>query len=549
MDSHKLIRTFFVWLILLGTVFSGGRAAAQFPSFSKGAPCTVNSIINVKCPPYGAKGDGTTNDYAAIAAAITAAQAVKGCVVFPASANPYLFNTPIVITGTVCILGGPARLVYGGGATTTALTITGSGSGFAENVMANDITVDASGLATNAVILKQVFNSTFRNLSATNAITSGIVCQQCQTDLFTHPTVSPNVSGTFTTVPVNGLVFDRSATTSGVSSANAVIDPVMEQVSGAGLLSLNVSASMYISGGTLEANGIGANLSSSTAWVFQGVDIEQNTTVDIQLGASGTNSFFGSIGGPNVTLLTGSFNNLFVGGSYNQFTINAGATYSRLISIEVNYKNTGGLTNNGANTVGAFNTNAQTGVGIPDINNVFASNDFTNLITSENIFANFFVVNPGQSFRSTSTSILGFTAGGDGSAAFDTGLSRGAAGQINVGTGASGSVAGKIDAGAYLTGTNCSSSASPAVCGSAAAGSVAIPITTGVLVVNTSAVTANSQILLTFDSSLGTKLGITCNATEPALYGVSDRSTGVSFTITATAPAVNPACVSYFIVN
>lgn len=106
---------------------------------------------------------------------------------------------------------------------------------------------------------------------------------------------------------------------------------------------------------------------------------------------------------------------------------------------------------------------------------------------------------------------------------------------------------------AYQTATNCSSSASPAVCGSAAAGSVALP--TGAvptLQVNTTAVTANSLIFLNVDESLGTKLSVTCNTTLSTLLNpvVTARSAGASFTFTINATiAVNPACISYFIVN
>lgn len=107
---------------------------------------------------------------------------------------------------------------------------------------------------------------------------------------------------------------------------------------------------------------------------------------------------------------------------------------------------------------------------------------------------------------------------------------------------------------AYVTATNCASSASPAVCGSAAAGSVAVPTgVTPTLVVNTTAVTANSQILFTPDESLGTRLSVTCNSTiaqvaiEPI---VTARTTATSFTIQYnTTITVNPICLSYFIVN
>ncbi len=95
----------------------------------------------------------------------------------------------------------------------------------------------------------------------------------------------------------------------------------------------------------------------------------------------------------------------------------------------------------------------------------------------------------------------------------------------------------------------CNSSASPSVCGSSNSGSVAVAATATTLVVNTTAVTANSQIFLLFDSSLGTRLGITCNTTVPTVYSVSARTAATSFTITATASITNAACFSYSILN
>ena len=100
---------------------------------------------------------------------------------------------------------------------------------------------------------------------------------------------------------------------------------------------------------------------------------------------------------------------------------------------------------------------------------------------------------------------------------------------------------------------NCTSSASPAVCGGAAAGSVAVPTGTNpTLQVNTTAVTANSQIILTSDESLGTKLGITCNTTLTTVPDpvVTARTGGTSFTMQISATvATNAVCVSYLIVN
>jgi hypothetical protein len=111
----------------------------------------------------------------------------------------------------------------------------------------------------------------------------------------------------------------------------------------------------------------------------------------------------------------------------------------------------------------------------------------------------------------------------------------------------------------FLTGirtaTNCNSAASPAVCGSAAAGSVVIPTgtTSSTLQVNTTAVTANSQIIFYPDDSLGTRLGVTCNSTLATLVGgsfISARAAGASFTITFNGTILtNGVCGTYTIVN
>ena len=111
-------------------------------------------------------------------------------------------------------------------------------------------------------------------------------------------------------------------------------------------------------------------------------------------------------------------------------------------------------------------------------------------------------------------------------------------------------VSGSIKAPLYNTTTNCSSSASPAACSAAPAGSVVIAAAATTVTVNTTAVTANSQIVITEDSSLGTKLGVTCNTTLARNYAITARTAGTSFVITTdVAPVTNPACLSYTIVN
>lgn len=100
----------------------------------------------------------------------------------------------------------------------------------------------------------------------------------------------------------------------------------------------------------------------------------------------------------------------------------------------------------------------------------------------------------------------------------------------------------------YQTATNCSSSASPAVCGSAAAGMFVLPAAATSVTVNTTAVTANSEILVFNDDSLGTRLSVTCNTGIDNVL-VSARVAATSFTITGSAPVTNPNCYSYLIIN
>lgn len=102
---------------------------------------------------------------------------------------------------------------------------------------------------------------------------------------------------------------------------------------------------------------------------------------------------------------------------------------------------------------------------------------------------------------------------------------------------------------------NCSSSASPAVCAAAAAGSIAFPtgVTSVVLQVNTTAVTANSQIFVFPDDTLGTKLAVTCNSTLATLVGgmaITARTAGSSFTVTFNGTiTANPLCANFLVVN
>lgn len=145
-----------------------------------------------------------------------------------------------------------------------------------------------------------------------------------------------------------------------------------------------------------------------------------------------------------------------------------------------------------------------------------------------------------------------FTLYDYGAGSFTAGITQ-ASGSVGIGdaTPLEGSltVLTDINAALYETRTNCADSAGAAACAAAAAGSVVIDAGATSVVVSTTAVTANSQITPTFDSSLGTRLSVTCNVTAALPY-ITARTAGTSFTITVgAAPITNPACYGYTIVN
>lgn len=98
--------------------------------------------------------------------------------------------------------------------------------------------------------------------------------------------------------------------------------------------------------------------------------------------------------------------------------------------------------------------------------------------------------------------------------------------------------------------SNCSSNASPAKCDSAPAGGFVMGVGSMTARVNTRSVTANSQILIIEDSSLGAKLGVFCNKTTGRTYMITDRAPGISFTVTSSSPPTDhPACLSFQVLN
>jgi len=100
------------------------------------------------------------------------------------------------------------------------------------------------------------------------------------------------------------------------------------------------------------------------------------------------------------------------------------------------------------------------------------------------------------------------------------------------------------------THANCAAIASTASCGTAAAGSIAIAPGQTKVTVQTSAITGNSEVILTEDSSLGERLRVACNTRAGRTYAVRARTIGKGFVIeSSAAPESTPACLSFYVIN
>lgn len=108
------------------------------------------------------------------------------------------------------------------------------------------------------------------------------------------------------------------------------------------------------------------------------------------------------------------------------------------------------------------------------------------------------------------------------------------------------------------TAANCGavgSAANPSLvaCTTASAGafSCATNASGGTCVVSTTAVSANSEIIVNQVVDEGTRLGVTCNTANVLGTGpfVTSKSAGTSFTITLGTVTTNPACFDYMVIN
>lgn len=317
---------------------SGGSALVGFIASITGAVATTlqaRGRLQVLAQDLGAVGDGATDNAAAFAKIITAAQ--SGVTVhFPL--GEYASTVPLVFTAPARITADPEtriRLTAGAHDAVLQFDYTGGGGFFDHGGYAENLILDGGGFAADGLSLKGVITANFPNLRATNVTQAGIHLHWAQLCLFTDFVCSDNVEN-FTTTPDYGVLADTAS-----CSANTFIHPCIEKTGSHGIYGTTWVNSVFING-TSEGNG-GAGIRWDSGCIgntLLGMDLEVNTGGDIDLNGADANDFYGLKAGfgtafPSVRVRNGSGRNSFFGGVVGDIDVDSGAVDTAFADVSL----------------------------------------------------------------------------------------------------------------------------------------------------------------------------------------------------------------------
>lgn len=366
-------------LITFTTPQTGGVSRTQYSK--------DQDTLSVK--DFGAVGDGSTDDTAAINAAMAVSILGKGgapgvCIYFPDGI--YRITAALSYNHTVCMTGNQWRLKYTGSSTILAVlslvgdptNTYGSHGTYMEGSFIEGAILDGQGHATNGITLQGVVSADLSLLRATNVTGAGLNCNWCQQVNISHFMVSTDFE-TFTTTPTNGIIIDN------ISSDNYISNVNIDHVSGDGI-AMKYALNTTIIGGTSEGNGgYGVNMSSGTSPfrqtynnAIEQFDTEVNTAGDYcfcDTGSNGgvfNNSIFqlNSFSVPGITWSGGAHNNNIFGGAMGGGSTMGSQTYGNgLYGVGCVAVADPCLTDNGQNVWWTTIRNQSTGTSILSTNN------------------------------------------------------------------------------------------------------------------------------------------------------------------------------------
>lgn len=295
---------------------------------------------------YGAKGDGVTDDTAAVVSARAAAIAAKKVLYFPAGTYQLsVFDIGFTQLKVHC-------------ESTTVLRHTGSG----RFITCDAGTSPAGGFygiyLTGHPTLQGNINTTdAMYIRASHHMLIDVRIRDCTTGIRADFTVLSRIyvnqsvnQGPFSIkTPVNTLIMDRRVRDDAAIEAATAneIWIVSEGVSGAGLLFAYAQVN-HVLGGTSEANGVGVDVqTNSTGNRIDALFMEANTTKDIS-DASAYTEYNNCYAGSAVGSIIGAGNRRRITGGYIKgLTVDTTAGSTRLTDVNL----TGTFTDNSINTI------------------------------------------------------------------------------------------------------------------------------------------------------------------------------------------------------
>jgi hypothetical protein len=283
---------------------------------------------------FGAVGDGVADDTTPITKAIASGKIIEaedGTYAYPTSPNFgvagfHLYAHPGAIfkhTGS-----GNAFIIDGGAA----------GTGI-QGMRFDNLNVQGNASSTNGIYARSIQRSTFNNARCLGAAVtgSGILVEFGVLNTWVNPIISSN-SGTLSPRPKYGMLLNRRSGTD-ITTTQTVINPSFEgltNANGAGLY-IDYAGGTTIIGGSSEgntngvirtANGYGLNQ-------FHGLDLEANTSFDLDFDGGTTDSFYGMYCLGNVRF-TGSANrNVWFGGRVDTINMGASTAYNTFYGLQV----------------------------------------------------------------------------------------------------------------------------------------------------------------------------------------------------------------------
>lgn len=311
---------------------------SYLPLFAGGVARTIQDKFRetVSVKDFGAKGDGVTDDTAALATAraYLAANAPVAELIFPAGTYLYTSSPNWAIQNASIRGVGEVHLKYTG--TGDAVVLDGSSApnlGVYDMTMEN-FTVDALTTSGNGVLVQNCHHSKFKfKVRGAGATSAGIKTSSCVCSHFENCEVSPNADGGWYlgAKPMWGFrVTGPTAIlqTSYCTFTNAIAE-ACTTTNGAGIF-IEASLGNQFYGGTSEGCATGIVTANAAAGCvsnkFFGMDMEANITQDI-FDQGFQNEYWSCDTNMSVIVVGGALRTQFFGGQHQSISIASGASY------------------------------------------------------------------------------------------------------------------------------------------------------------------------------------------------------------------------------